>query len=372
VNILILFSQPWRVGGAETHVEGLIKGLAEDKIIMAVNKGSDDKKLRRLQQKYPNLQIKEIQARGINIIQWMFDIVILSRIIKDNKIEVVSAQQRTAGIWAYLLYKCTGTPFVVTMHDPWHRAFFKKMYAKIFPVMVVVSKNLTEILIQGFGFRQTQINFINNGVDFTAFVPKDNSAARKIVGVTANSKIILHVSRLSNIKGAVSLALIESMHYVLSQNRDIKLIIIGEGPLRAEIEEKAKSMNQKYNNLIEILNFTDHIVDWYNAADIVVGEGRVAIETMACKRPVVAIRNSKMFFGSVTAENIAEAVEVNFDGTSFPVTPEILANEINKALNIDACQTEKIAQYIYKRLSIEDMAEKYHNVFMNCKQREYE
>ena len=36
MNILILFSQPWRVGGAETHVEALLKGLEEHKIFLAV------------------------------------------------------------------------------------------------------------------------------------------------------------------------------------------------------------------------------------------------------------------------------------------------------------------------------------------------
>ena len=39
MNILILFSQPWRVGGAETHTEALIKGLVGHDVYLVVNHG---------------------------------------------------------------------------------------------------------------------------------------------------------------------------------------------------------------------------------------------------------------------------------------------------------------------------------------------
>lgn len=369
MRILILFSQPWRVGGAETHVESLIQGLAEHQIVMAVNKGSDKGKVQNLRRKYANLEVVEIQARGINIVQWVWDIFVLAKIIKDNAIEVVSAQQRTAGIWAYLLSKYIGIPFVVTMHDPWHRAFLKKAYAGLFPAMIVVSENLKGLLCQSFGFQEKQIEFINNGIDFSSFTSQNKIVTRDKLGIIYSGKIILHVSRLSSIKGAVALALLDSMPYVLSHNSDIKLIIIGEGPLRAEVEAKAAAINLTYPGCIEILNFTDRIVDWYNAADLVVGEGRVAIEAMACQRPIVAIRNGSMFFGAVTPENIQEAIAVNFDGTVFLVTPEKVAEEIDKAFQIQSKQTIEMAQFINSRLSISDMAEKYCQVFMKAIRR---
>ncbi len=364
MRILILFSQPWRVGGAETHVEGLIQGLTEHQLILAVNKGSDIGKVQNLKKKYANLQIVEIQARGINLVRWVRDIFALANIIKNNDIEVVSAQQRTAGIWAYLLAKFTGIPFVVTMHDPWHRAFFKKAYASLFPAMIVVSANLKELLCRCFGFQEKQIEFINNGIDFAAFIPQERQAARDQLGITYAGKIILHVSRLSSVKGAVALALLDSMPYVLSRSGDSKLIVIGEGPLRTAVEEKAAAINLSFPDRIEILNFTDHIVDWYNAADLVVGEGRVAIEAIACECPIVAIRNGSMFFGAVTPENIEEAIAVNFDGTVFSVTPEKIAEEIDKAFHIQDQQKREMAQFIDSRLTITDMATKYCQIFM--------
>ncbi len=66
MNILILFSQPWRVGGAETHVEALLKGLEGNHLFLAVNEGSHEEKLAQLKQKFPNLKIVIVQARGGN------------------------------------------------------------------------------------------------------------------------------------------------------------------------------------------------------------------------------------------------------------------------------------------------------------------
>jgi glycosyltransferase involved in cell wall biosynthesis len=369
LNILILFSQPWRVGGAETHVEALIKGLSSHKIILAVNQGSDKDKLEKVRQDFSNVELVEIQARGINVFQWIMDLYKLAGIIKNNHIEIVSAQQRTAGIWAYLLYKFTGTPFVVTMHDPWHRAFIKKGYAKIFSKMIVVSKNLTNILVDKFGFKENQIYFINNGIDFTKFVPQDKSKVRNMLRISPNAKIILHVSRLSSIKGAVSLVLIDSLEHILHQEEEVKLIIIGEGPLREELNQKAKIWNERYKNSIEVKDFTDDISYWYNAADVIVGEGRVAIEAIACEKPIVAIRNREQFFGAVTVENIADAVEVNFDGKQFSVTPEVLAAEIEKAFQVSPEQRGEIAQFIHGLLSIREMGEKYYTVFTGLHQK---
>lgn len=35
MNILILFTQPWKTGGAETHVEALLKGLCTHKVFFS-------------------------------------------------------------------------------------------------------------------------------------------------------------------------------------------------------------------------------------------------------------------------------------------------------------------------------------------------
>lgn len=367
MNILILFSQPWRVGGAETHVEALLSGLAEHKLFLAVNEGSNEEKLVQLKQKFPLLTIVVIQARGGNLLRWQRDVAMLCDLVKQEHIDVVAAQQRTAGIWAHVIRYYTQVPYTVTMHDPWHRAMFKSVYAKMFPTVFVVSSNLAEELIKNFNFSKKQIHLINNGIDFHAFKPLAKETCREKIGIARSTEMILHVSRLSNVKGAVSLTVIESMKHVLKTRPNAKLFIIGEGPMRNEINEKIAAFNQQYGDKIKIYDFVTNITEWYNGADILVGEGRVAMETLACLKPIVAIRNAHTFIGRIDVTNISYACDVNFDGKDQMATAENMAAEIEKAFQLTLSESEKIADYIKERLSLENMAKAYLDVFQQIR-----
>lgn len=361
MNILILFTQPWKTGGAETHVEALLKGLCTHKVFLAVNHGSDEFKLAKLKEKY-NIEIIMIQARGANFLKWKKSFEMLKQIIRENNIEIISAQQRTAGIWAWLLSKDVNIKYTVTMHDPWHRAKFKKIYAKIFPQMIVVSENLAQVLYNEYGFTKDKVNLINNGVDFTFFKPMNKLIARRSL-LLDNEKMILHVSRMSSVKGAVSLVIIDALEALANANIFYKLVIIGEGPFRKKIEDRADRFNQKYGNWIEVKNFVEDISLWYNATDILIGEGRVAIETLACEKPVVAIRNDKYFIGLITKDNIEYACKVNFDGKDKKVNKVSMAEEISKAFKLSDVDSRDIALYVKQHLSIDKMVIKYIEIF---------
>lgn len=363
MKLLILFSQPWRVGGAETHVEALLKGLKTDRIFLAVNEGSDEIRLTELAERYPKVTIVKIQSRGINIFRWYTDIKKLMLLIRIENIEIVAAQQRTAGIWAYFLHRYTQVRYTVTMHDPWHRAKFKGIYPNLFPVIFAVSKNLASTLQRDFGFGPKQIRLLDNGIDFNEFVPISKLHAREVLGIDPKAKIILHVSRLSRIKGEVSLKIIEAMEGILQLESEAKLIIIGEGPLRNEAEKRAAVFNQKYNQHIDVRDFVQKIAMWYNAADILIGEGRIAIETLACRRPVVAIRNGEKFIGAIRSTNIAYACDVNFDSDDYPVNTENLIAAVSEAMTVSAEESEQISNYVKNRLSLKKMAGDYRKVF---------
>ena len=360
MNILILFSQPWRVGGAETHTEALIKGLTRQKhhVFLAVNEGSDEKRLQRLKETY-SIDIIKIQARGINVFRWWSDIMMLSELIQREKIDIVTAQQRTAGIWANFLQRNTGIPYTVTMHDPWHRAKFKRNYQKIFPMMIAVSANLVDKLKREFKFPSNRIKLIHNGIDFEQFSPSDKVLTREKLGLDQEVKLILHVSRLSSVKGAVALKIIESMPQIIKREPNTQLIIIGEGPLRETIEKKAANFNAEYGRKIVIENFVDNIKDWYNAADILIGEGRVAMETLACNKAIVAVRNGDTFIGAIHKGNIAYACDVNFDGKDRLVNEENMAEAVMQAFKLPVDEIVYIAEYINSRLSVEKMTEDY-------------
>lgn len=359
LNLLILFSQPWGIGGAETHTQALIQGLEGHRVYLAVNRGGREDKLQVLQEKYPYLEVLSIQTRGANVLRWLYEMNRLCDLVAREKIDGIFAQQRTAGIWAYRIAKKTQTPYTVTMHDPWHRAMFKTAYRKIFPFVFTVSRNLSGILQQDFAFLPWQIHEIDNGIDFSAYLPQDKQLSREKLKLYEKGPLLLHVSRFSRVKGAVALRLLEAVPILLRQVPDLQLVLIGEGPLAGEIQEQAETVNRLYGAHIKLRGFTDHIADWYNAADLLIGEGRVAVEALACHTPVVAIRNDQTFIGAVTPEKIMYACDVNFDGRDQEATPALVAAEILGGLRIFPEDRRKIAQYIKKRLSIERMTRQY-------------
>jgi glycosyltransferase involved in cell wall biosynthesis len=186
---------------------------------------------------------------------------------------------------------------------------------------------------------------------------------RENLGLAPTAKLILHVSRLSRVKGAVSLTVIESMSDVLKTQPDVQLIIIGEGPMRSEVDDAIAAFNQRYGNKIKIYDFVTNLADWYNATDILVGEGRIAMEALACLKPIVAIRNAHTFIGAIDTHNISYACDVNFDGNDQAVTMENMAKEIDRAFHLELKESQTMAEYIKDRLSLKNMAQAYLAVF---------
>lgn len=132
------------------------------------------------------------------------------------------------------------------------------------------------------------------GVDVDEFTPKKN-------GLEPNfGRAILFVGKLEEAKGIKYL--LPAFKKVSEVIKGVKLVIIGEGPLRREMERYSKSNDMKKN--IVILGIVKHrdLPPYFRAVDLTVtpsittkrwGEqiGMVNIQSMACGTPVVSTRS---------------------------------------------------------------------------------
>ena len=81
---------------------------------------------------------------------------------------------------------------------------------------------------------------------------------------------------------------------VLARRSDVVFLIVGEGPLRPDLEELARSLGVAHRVRMPGAVGHERMADLYNAADLVVmaseaeGLSRVYIEAMACGRPLLA------------------------------------------------------------------------------------
>ncbi len=138
---------------------------------------------------------------------------------------------------------------------------------------------------------QKKVILMPNGIDYNKYKPQDKEKAREKLNLDNKSTIILFIGFLIERK---RIDVLINVFSNLSKKYDfLKLVIVGDGPLRINLENLVKSLN-----LFDKVIFTgdvepDFIPNYMNSSDIFVlpssyeGRPNVIIEAMACKLPIV-------------------------------------------------------------------------------------
>lgn len=124
-----------------------------------------------------------------------------------------------------------------------------KREAKLF---ITVSRFIKDKLLEQ-GFPEDKIISLYSGINTEIFQPNP---------VVATEPVVLFVGRLTEKKGCEYL--IEAMARVQSVLPDVELVIIGDGPLRSNLEAKAANLLKRYQFLG--LQPPDAVKNWMNRA----------------------------------------------------------------------------------------------------------
>lgn len=138
---------------------------------------------------------------------------------------------------------------------------------------------------------------IFNGVDTKRFSPgrEQRDKIRQHYGIKENDILLLSAGRLVHEKGHQ--LSIEVLELIKRQYRNVKLMIVGDGDCRKELEQEVK-----LKSLARDVIFTGFIENgdtpkYYNSSDIFLmptlreeGLPFVLLELMACEKPVIASR----------------------------------------------------------------------------------
>jgi len=96
------------------------------------------------------------------------------------------------------------------------------------------------------------------------------------------------------------------------ENMNIHAFIIGNGPGFNDIKETVDRINNfSAGKFIHLFGERTNMINFYSNSDCVVGTGRVALEAMACGKPLIATGNQG-YFGLLTQNNFREAWKVYF------------------------------------------------------------
>lgn len=157
--------------------------------------------------------------------------------------------------------------------------------------IICSSKEETIILENKFGIKREKISFLINPIDLEKFKKRNRDDAVKKVGLDPSFRYLLFVGRLVQNKG------IEQLLHVFNSLKDIwkdlKLIIIGDGPLFDYVVSFVK--NNSLENRIIMKGRLTHDVTcyYYNVASALINIGlsgglaNVIVESIASGLPVI-------------------------------------------------------------------------------------
>lgn len=142
-----------------------------------------------------------------------------------------------------------------------------------------------------FLFKNKKYHIINNAINFKKFEFNENSRIkiRNKYNISDDIFLIGNVGRLVPQKN--QLFLVEIMQELVKRNKNIKLMIIGDGELKKKLEEKIDEY--KLNNNILLVAGKSNINEYYCAFDCFVlpsiyeGLGFVNIEAQVCGLDVI-------------------------------------------------------------------------------------
>jgi len=276
-------------------------------------------------------------------------------LIKKHKIQLVHAHSRASSWSCHLACKLTGTPMVTTVHgrQPVH-ASSKKFHAmgdKALPVCEAIKDQL----IQDLGVAKEQLVVSRNGIEIERF---------KLVVPPKNARpVITIIGRLTGPKGELCYRLLDKCLDL--EKYDVRIVS------GSQIEARFEAFKDK----VTFTGYTHDVPKMLSEADLVIGAGRVAIESLMCGRPTLAIGEATCI-GIVTPENIQQAMVSNF-GDIGPAKLDInfadIAKEVELGLRQTLCAPEiiEIIKTNYDLFSVVDRIEQvYQDVYIEKLRRE--
>ena len=201
-------------------------------------------------------------------------VIYLKRYIKKNKIDLVYSHTQPANIVAVCAQAFSPARFIICRHHSDYIMNGTNRNAKIFDSIInklgrefiVPSKKVFHQLTAVEGVDPKKVRLINYAYRFENYPePKDESLFALSRDFPCSLRLVT-VSRFIPCK-RYSL-LIDTIRELVDKNMDVKLLILGNGPLENELKQQVKDL--QLENHVFFIGFTTDALTYISAADVVV------------------------------------------------------------------------------------------------------
>lgn len=366
MNVLLV-TMGLGIGGAETHIVELAKGLKRKQVnVIVVSNGGDYvKELEEANIKHYNAPLNNKKLN--NMIK---SYKILKQIIENEKIDVVHGHARIPSFICGALHKKMKFPFVTTAHWTFNTKNGLKYLTNWGEKTIAVSDDIKTYLLNNYKkVKEENITVTVNGIDTDKF--STNAKYEDILqefNIDNNKKKIVYISRLDESRALVARQLINISEKLNEFDNNLEIVIVGGGDVFNELNDKANTVNEKVGRkLITMVGPRSDIYKFANLGDMFIGVSRSALEAMACEKPII-IAGNEGYIGIFDESKLDVGINTNFCcRDTIDSTEEILERDIKEILSQDKEKSQKMGTYnrevVMKYYSLERMVTDNYNVY---------
>lgn len=221
--------------------------------------------------------------------------------IREWKVDILHCHMFRASLFASPIgWLCRVPVIIETPHvrEFWRRGRLKSKYfvdrsvGKLIDHYIAVSSANARYLIEQKKLPATKIRVIQNACNVDHFYPSRPvpPGMRRALGLEEQHLVLVVLGRLEPQKGHK--VLLNAMPEILRAYPNVRLLCVGDGALRAELERQAEVLGIR--EAVRFVGYQTNTADWLALADVSVlpsyceGLPLVAIESLAAGRPMVA------------------------------------------------------------------------------------
>lgn len=293
-KVLIVYYEPQR-SGQTTHVLNLVRGLNKDKfevtLILPVHLFQSQTHFTRMGVSIFPLPMRKLLWNPISIIK-------LAQLVHKESFDIVHVHSQEAGIMVRFVSKIAGakkivyTPQCTNIRHTnlfWLYRVVEKLLSSFTDIFISVSEYDRERIIQ-WGLPPSKVITIYNGIESEGNnISHDDTAKLQSLGLDNEAPLVMQVGRLSHQKNP--LMFVEGASKVIRQIPDCQFALIGDGPLKNEVEKSIQVFGIQDNILC--LGWQENANELMALADIITltsrweGLPHVLLEAMLWSRPIV-------------------------------------------------------------------------------------
>jgi len=299
--------------------------------------------------------------------------------IKNLNLDIIHTQTEfSIGIFGRISAKKLNIPVVHTYHTMYEdyvhyiskktmknkiKILVKKgslLYCKDCNAVIVPSIKVKKVLMS-YGLDNSNINVIPTGIDLEPFKKENYDTSSLIslknsLGISENDIVVLYIGRVASEKSID--VIIKSMPYLIKKVPNAKLLIVGDGPEKENLQQLVKNIKIKNSVIFAGEKPWNEIGMYYQLGNVFVSasitetQGLTFSEAIASKVPIIA-KYDRNLDGIITDKitgrifkNDNELSDILFDVITNTHTTSAMVNSAYK--NIESLSSKHFGESVEK------------------------